>query len=64
MGQKTGSPSKFVLATLTLETANGSVTGTGWIRNFLADADAPESGVEVEISFNFLFKTVPTVIMT
>ncbi len=62
MGQKSGG--NFVLATLTLQTANGSVTGVGWIRNFLADADAPDTPVEVKISFNFMFKTDPTVLLT
>ncbi len=62
MGQKDNN--LFVLATLTLQTANGSVTGSGWVRNFLADADAPDTPVEVKISFNFLFKTVPTVLLT
>lgn len=62
MGQKVGG--EWTLATLTLQTANGSVTGTGWVRNFLGDADAPDTPVEVKISFNFLFKTAPTVLLT
>ena len=62
MGQKENK--LFVTATLTLVGANGSVTGVGWVRNFLADADAPDTPVEVKISFNFLFKTAPTTILT
>lgn len=51
----------LIKATLTLLLASGqSVVVTGWVRNFVADRDAPEGIIEIKISFNFLFDTVPT----
>ena len=51
----------LIKATLTLVLASGqTLVATGWVRNFIADRDAPEGIAEIKITFNFLFDTNPT----
>lgn len=46
-------------ATVTLQLGNGPVIYDGWIRNFLADRDAPEGEEIITITFNMLFRIPP-----
>ena len=59
MGSRDGS-NEYLLATLTLQLSDTeSVVITGWVKNFIADRDAPEGLVEIKITFNFLFDDDP-----
>lgn len=58
MGSKSGG--SLIKGTLVLEVGNGTITMTGWVRNFLADRDAPEGLITIPVSFNFLLDTNPT----
>ena len=55
---------EYLEATLTLVLNNNpasQVVIQGWMRDFVADRDAPEGLVEIKITFNFLFKDDPDI---
>ncbi len=55
---------EYIEATLTLVLNNNPASQVilqGWIRDFVADRDAPEGLVEVKITFNFLLKDDPDI---
>lgn len=58
MGSKTGGV--LIKATLVLEVGNGTITATGWARNFIGDRDAPEGLESIPVTFNFMLDTAPT----
>lgn len=63
MGLRDGSQN-YLKATLTLvlnDNPASQVVGIGWIRDFVADRDAPEGLVEVKVTFNFLFEGDPDI---
>lgn len=63
MGLRDGS-GNYLKGTLTLILDNNpasQVVGTGWIRDFVADRDAPEGLVEIKVTFNFLFEGDPDI---
>ncbi len=63
MGLRDGS-SNYLKADLTLVLNNNpasQIVVSGWIRDFVADRDAPEGLVEIQVTFNFLFEGDPDI---